>query len=126
MQVKILYGLNNYFSDINETLVDADEMCVPDSNIDPQIVQNISWLPLVSYIKEEIEIFRYFNLFWALEESKKKSTFNSVKHSNSHICQIIVNFLFLLGKPDSIYRITFFRDWTSTFSDDGRNISTGG
>ena len=51
--------LNNYFSDINETLVD----CVPDSKIDPQIVQNISWLPLVSYLKEKIEIFCYFNLF---------------------------------------------------------------
>ena len=50
--------LNNYFSDINETLV--DEMCVPDSNIDPQIVQDISWLPLVSYIKEEIENFLLF------------------------------------------------------------------
>ena len=57
--------LNPYFSAINETLV--DEKYRPDSNIDPQILQNISWLPLVSYLKIYICVwlFPHFKLFWA-------------------------------------------------------------
>ena len=40
--------LNPNFSVINETLM--DEKYGPDSNIDLQITQYISWLPIVSYL----------------------------------------------------------------------------
>ena len=33
------------FEDV--TYIPVDEMCVPDSNIDPETVNNITWLPLV-------------------------------------------------------------------------------
>ena len=91
-----LFTLVFFFSGINETQV--NEMCFPGSKIDPQIVQSISWLPLVSQL--------CYHLYPYLQK--------------------VMTFVLLLGKPDSIYCRSFFRAWTFTLADYGRNISTRG